>query len=234
MKIKQDGELLFVEFLLSEIGNYLVKIPVTVPVVTKINKMFRDEKECREEPLTDDDFTVLDNLFLANDLDFNLVRYEQCTEPQFEQFKKVFELWENKPDWLMKPYYTDYSLEEIKRREEIIKRHTKSLEMAIEDGLIKIFSMDHFPMTKVERDSRISREDADKYLKQHRLTFAEADAPQQNTEITTKPRKKLKPRVRDTNEGLLLLYEIFDKYDVKYLDDLLGSVAWTPVNHLNI
>jgi hypothetical protein len=45
----------------------------------------------------------------------------------------------------------------------------------------------------------------------------------------TKPRKRLKPLERETNEGLLLLYEIFNYYKVEYLDDLGAHKAWGKI-----
>lgn len=41
-----------------------------------------------------------------------------------------------------------------------------------------------------------------------------------------KSRKKLIPKQRDTNEGLLLIYELVEKYNVHFQDDLLGPKAW--------
>ena len=45
----------------------------------------------------------------------------------------------------------------------------------------------------------------------------------------TKPRKKLKPLERETNEGLLLLYEIFNYYKVEYMDELTAHKAWGKI-----
>ncbi len=44
-----------------------------------------------------------------------------------------------------------------------------------------------------------------------------------------KPRKRLKPLERETSEGLLLLYEIFNCYRVEYLDELPAHRAWGKV-----
>jgi hypothetical protein len=46
---------------------------------------------------------------------------------------------------------------------------------------------------------------------------------------TVKPRKKLKPLERETNEGLLLIYEIFNYYKVEYLDELPAQKAWGKI-----
>jgi hypothetical protein len=43
---------------------------------------------------------------------------------------------------------------------------------------------------------------------------------------TSKAVKKLIPLKRETNEALLLLYEMFKFYDVKYSDDLGATTAW--------
>jgi len=43
------------------------------------------------------------------------------------------------------------------------------------------------------------------------------------------PRRKLKPLERETNEGLLLIYEITKRYNVEYLDDLPGPKAWGKI-----
>ena len=45
----------------------------------------------------------------------------------------------------------------------------------------------------------------------------------------TKPRKMLMLLKRETNEGLLLLYEMFKHYDVKYLDKLPAIEAWGKI-----
>jgi hypothetical protein len=41
-----------------------------------------------------------------------------------------------------------------------------------------------------------------------------------------KTRKKLKPLLRETNSALMLLYDIFDHYQIKYLDQLPANKAW--------
>ena len=46
---------------------------------------------------------------------------------------------------------------------------------------------------------------------------------------TVKPRKKLKPLERETNEALLLIYEIFNYYKVEYLDELPAHPAWGKI-----
>jgi hypothetical protein len=46
---------------------------------------------------------------------------------------------------------------------------------------------------------------------------------------STIQRKKLKPLKRETNTGLLLLYEIFIHYQVNYLDELRANNAWGKV-----
>lgn len=43
---------------------------------------------------------------------------------------------------------------------------------------------------------------------------------------TNKPRKKLKPLQRETNEALLMLDELFKSKNVQYLDDLKAITAW--------
>lgn len=48
-------------------------------------------------------------------------------------------------------------------------------------------------------------------------------------QTNSKQRKKLIPHLRDNNNGLLLVYEIFTKYNVEYLDDLPASKAWGKV-----
>lgn len=44
-----------------------------------------------------------------------------------------------------------------------------------------------------------------------------------------KVRKKLKPLEREANEGLLLIYEIFNYYKVEYLDELPAHKAWGKI-----
>jgi hypothetical protein len=44
--------------------------------------------------------------------------------------------------------------------------------------------------------------------------------------IIGKPKKKLIQLKRETNEGLLLLYEMFKHYEIQYLDDLKPVKAW--------
>ena len=46
---------------------------------------------------------------------------------------------------------------------------------------------------------------------------------------TTKPRKKLIPKQRDTNECLILIYQIAERYNVKYRDELCGPEAWGKI-----
>ena len=55
------------------------------------------------------------------------------------------------------------------------------------------------------------------------------DAETGNHAGTVKPRKKLKPLERETNEGLLLIYEIFNYYKVEYLDELPAHKAWGKI-----
>lgn len=47
--------------------------------------------------------------------------------------------------------------------------------------------------------------------------------------VATKPRKKLKPMKREASLVLLLLYKIFDRYNVNYDDDLPGLEAWGKI-----
>ena len=44
-----------------------------------------------------------------------------------------------------------------------------------------------------------------------------------------KPRKRLKPLIRETNEGLLLIKEITSFYNVNYLEDLPAVIAWGKI-----
>jgi hypothetical protein len=45
-------------------------------------------------------------------------------------------------------------------------------------------------------------------------------------QINAKPRKKLLPHLRETNSALMLLYELFGHYKVRYLDELKAVTAW--------
>ncbi|MGZ3767659.1 MAG: hypothetical protein ACXVA2_23545, partial [Mucilaginibacter sp.] len=61
--------------------------------------------------------------------------------------------------------------------------------------------------------------------------FGEQETPKNTVKTTedneaAKQRKKLIPKERDTNEGLLLLYDIFGFYNINYLDELPGIKAW--------
>ena len=60
-------------------------------------------------------------------------------------------------------------------------------------------------------------------------TEAAGDAGTGNHAETVKPRKKLKPLKRETNESLLLIYEIFNYYKVEYLDELPAHAAWGKI-----
>lgn len=42
-------------------------------------------------------------------------------------------------------------------------------------------------------------------------------------------RKMLKPKQRDTLLSLLLIYEITERYDIEYLDELQGPKAWAKI-----
>lgn len=42
----------------------------------------------------------------------------------------------------------------------------------------------------------------------------------------SKPRKRLIPKERDATEGLLLIYELLDYYNIEYLDELPALAAW--------
>ena len=48
------------------------------------------------------------------------------------------------------------------------------------------------------------------------------------------PRMKLIPKLRDANEGLLLVYEIVEKYKIQYLDELPGAAAWGKIVSKNL
>ena len=63
---------------------------------------------------------------------------------------------------------------------------------------------------------------------------AEKLAQQGNEQVdvdagNSKVRKKLKPLERETNEALLLIYEIFNYYKVEYLDELPAQKAWGKI-----
>jgi hypothetical protein len=46
---------------------------------------------------------------------------------------------------------------------------------------------------------------------------------------TVKPRKKLKPLERETNEGLLLIYGLCSSRKITYQDELIGIDAWGEI-----
>jgi hypothetical protein len=45
----------------------------------------------------------------------------------------------------------------------------------------------------------------------------------------TKDRKRLKPKERDSTEGLLLIYELCNCYGISYWDELPGKAAWGKI-----
>ena len=53
--------------------------------------------------------------------------------------------------------------------------------------------------------------------------------PENEATTTGKLRKKLIPKERDTNEGLLLIYEMFEKYKINFLDELPAAKAWGKI-----
>lgn len=67
------------------------------------------------------------------------------------------------------------------------------------------------------------------YLAKQKSAKDDAGSHAEAVVIVEKTRKKLKPQERDVNEGLLLVYEIFDKYKVKYLNELPASKAWGKI-----
>ena len=44
-----------------------------------------------------------------------------------------------------------------------------------------------------------------------------------------KPPRKVKPLEREANEGLLLIYEIFNHYSIEYLSDMSAIKAWNNI-----
>ena len=62
---------------------------------------------------------------------------------------------------------------------------------------------------------------------------AEKNKPVNNQTIQetkpNKPRKKLKPLERETNDGLLLIYEMVGFYNVQYLDEMKAIKAWGKI-----
>jgi hypothetical protein len=62
-----------------------------------------------------------------------------------------------------------------------------------------------------------------KWFEPELQTEAEGDAG------TVKPRKKLKPLERETNEGLILIYELCNHLKITYQDELIGIDAWGEI-----
>ena len=179
LKIKQDGEFILIEYLLNILVDGQEQMPVTEPLVTEINKIIQGKSPCNKEPLTDDDYKLLDKLCYSNGFDVYSLKNGLYTEYQFKQFNRIFEASEDKPDWVMEPIYTDYVLEAKKRRADLLEKHINLLERAAIDGMIKIFSMQHIPLTKIENGSIISREHAEIYFRGLGLTLQ--DMPHYST-----------------------------------------------------
>lgn len=91
-----------------------------------------------------------------------------------------------------------------------------------ENGLGGIYSLDEILAVETFRDMTEKQAEA--------VGDAGAGSHAMNgTRARVKARKKLKPLKRETNEGLLLLYEIFKHYKVEYLDDLPAHKAWGKI-----
>ena len=60
------------------------------------------------------------------------------------------------------------------------------------------------------------------------ITIDDKDAPTLDT-IDSPQRKKKKPLIRVTTEGLDLIHYIFDKYNINYLDQMSGVDAWGKI-----
>ena len=56
------------------------------------------------------------------------------------------------------------------------------------------------------------------------------DVNETNTGVQKiKPRKKLIPLQRETTEGLVLIYDLLEHYNIEYLDELNGMTAWGKI-----
>jgi len=116
-----------------------------------------------------------------------------------------------------------------------IYRHTKSL-----DNVVSLKPSSHSDDNFLKWSVRRGRcETYDRCLeatfmidlsKPMKLSIADPQAePVADAGATHPTRKKLIPLQRETNEALLLLYEIFTHYSVEYLDQLSGHRAWGKI-----
>ncbi|MFZ4503893.1 MAG: hypothetical protein ACOYM1_08075 [Methylovulum sp.] len=111
----------------------------------------------------------------------------------------------------------------VRLRELEAETHKNELELKAANSTID-FNFDSEGNPKLKRDT-MTRLGRDTELQ----TEAVKDAGTGNNAGTVKPRKKLKPLERETNEALLLIYEIFNYYEVEYLDELPAHTAWGKI-----
>ncbi|MCK9635870.1 MAG: hypothetical protein M0R41_06300 [Methylobacter tundripaludum] len=137
-----------------------------------------DAMNYRARQLSNADVELLTSVFKDCSLDFNNIL--GCTESEYKLFQIAFDSSENKPDWDIFPTFTNHLSEALNRQWNLCAEHSIQLERAAKNGEIKILSKQRIPLTTLEPGAIISREHAEKYLKELGLSLP--DAPSQNGE----------------------------------------------------
>lgn len=89
----------------------------------------------------------------------------------------------------------------------------------------------HFDFSPIQDEADRKRRFEDSQIELVELLKAQAVKPQARQQDkyikeSAKKRKKLIPLQRETNEGLLLIYELLEFFKIEYLDELKGIKAW--------
>lgn len=122
-------------------------------------------------------------------------------------------------------------------REKTIQENLEYLEETAGQSLSTLFEHSDFISKLPEyekKNIKVRRDD----LLLFEISFKTADLNKmresiQKSEVeaieVVKQRKKLKPKLRDTTESLMLIYDLAEKYKVEYRDELPGPAAWAKI-----
>jgi hypothetical protein len=170
-KLLDDGEFIPVADVLNYLYDRLEPIPDVEPTFLTLTKRFLiGEKHYKDEELNHADVDLLISIFNDAGLDFN--GFKRCTPGQYELFKKAFETSKLKPEWTMSVMFQNHQAEAKTRRGKAKNEYLNVIDRLIKNGSIKVYTpTNRIPLNKVEYDSVLSREDADKYLKEFGYTL---------------------------------------------------------------
>lgn len=220
------SNLILVWGVLKQIGA-LVEVPDDAPIVVNkiVKHVYTSLTDIIEYKLVEADYCFLNDLFAKSNLDFKRLISGECTQADYEQFKQAFNNSTDKPDWRIQPYFYDATQKARTDRSKAIYAHTKLMERAAVNGEITLLSETYTPIFRTEYNARISREDAERYLRKYSLPLTILD--EKPAEAVPQQAHELAEQGLEEHEYTKEQQELFDPLNWQ------GLAALFDINGLN-